>query len=81
MCGTDASSRQKYLPTVGLIAGILLLVVHMSMLAGRADIKKGRAIILIAAEVDDLGWVEAWGLLHLCTQVRKGVLNCNHQLA
>jgi len=28
--------------------------VNLSMLAGRADIKKGLAIILIAAEEDDL---------------------------
>jgi len=54
MCGTHASTRSKYLPIVGLIAGILLLVVNLSMLAGRADIKKGLAIILIAAEEDDL---------------------------
>jgi hypothetical protein len=53
----------------------------LAALRGALTSRKGRAIILIAAEEDDLGWVEAWGLLHLCTQVRKGVLNCNHQLA
>jgi len=44
----------KFLPTVGLIADILLLIVHVSVLAKCADINKGLAAVLVAAEEKDL---------------------------
>jgi flagellar motor component MotA len=44
----------RYLPTVGLSADVLLLIVHMSVLAECADINKGLAAVLVAAEEKDL---------------------------
>jgi len=48
------SKNVRYLPAVGLIADILLLIVHVSVLAECADINKGLAAVLVAAEEKDL---------------------------
>jgi len=83
----------RYLPTVGLIADILLLIVHVSVLAKCADINKGLAAVLVAAEEKDLcgGFrlgrlcLQHYGVFLgasvpiLCTPVRKGVV-VNHPL-
>uniref|UniRef100_A0A0A9EWR0 Uncharacterized protein n=1 Tax=Arundo donax TaxID=35708 RepID=A0A0A9EWR0_ARUDO len=44
----------KFLPAVRLLADILLLPMHMSVLAERADINKCLATVLVAAEEKDL---------------------------
>lgn len=52
--GANASCQRGYLPTVGLSADVLLLIVDMSVLAECADINKGLAAVLVAAEEKDL---------------------------
>jgi len=87
------SKNVRYLPAVGLIADILLLIVHVSVLAECADINKGLAAVLVAAEEKDLcgGFrlgrlcLQHYGVFLgasvpiLCTPVRKGVV-VNHPL-